>query len=974
MENFLPFSRREEEILAFWEKHSIFKKTLSKKSPKGDFVFFEGPPTANGKPGIHHVLARAFKDCIPRFKTMQGYHVDRKAGWDTHGLPVELQVEKTLGLKSKPEIETYGIEKFNAECRKLVWQFKDEWEKLTNRIAFWLDLKHPYVTYENDYIESVWSVIAKVHERGLLYEGHKVVPFCTRCGTALSSHEVALGYKSVTEDSVYVKCRVTEGNAFVQKGDFILTWTTTPWTLPGNVALAVHPKLVYARVESEGQYFVLAQSLVKTVFRDLPHRVKATATGRDVVGVRYEPLFFGAVEIGDAKTAWQVVPADFVTATDGTGVVHTAVMYGEDDYRLGEEIGLPKQHTVGLDGKFLPHVTGLAGKYVKAKETEAAIYEHLKKTNAFFNKVSYTHDYPFCWRCDSPLLYYAKDSWFIAMTRIKKELLKNAEQINWVPAHIKEGRFGEWISGVKDWAISRERYWGTPMPVWQCQTRNTKYQIPNTKQISNSKNKNSNLQSGNGCGHWQVVGSLGELKKLAGKVPKDLHRPFIDEVVFPCVKCGGTMIRVPEVMDVWLDSGSMPYGQWGYPYVKKSHELLKAHFPADYICEAIDQTRGWFYTLLAISTLLGFDASYKNVICLGHINDTKGKKMSKHLGNVIDPWKMIEAFGSDAIRFYFYTINQPGESKNFDEKSLRGVYRNVIMLVVNIVSFYQTSKSYQVAERESTQTHVLDEWITVRTDVLRDAVTSSLEQYDIVRAAREIQTFINELSTWYVRRSRERFKNGDSHGTETFRTILEELAKLLAPFTPYLSEYVYQASGGKLKSVHLEQWPEPKGVKHALDILKKMEVTRKIVELGLAARAEAKIKIRQPLSLMKIFGCVVDETYLELVRDEINVKEVSCVKGGELRAELDTAISRDLELEGQAREFIRQINTLRKEKNMTPNDWVDIRYNGNIDEMVSKFRKDIMRSTLAKTLERGEGEEKITINGEHIKVSLKKIS
>ncbi|TSC75615.1 MAG: isoleucyl-tRNA synthetase [Parcubacteria group bacterium Gr01-1014_31] len=1011
----------EEIILARWQKGKIFSKTLARKSPKGNFVFYEGPPTANAAPGVHHVLARVFKDIIVRFRTMQGYHVERKAGWDTHGLPVELQVEKKLGLKSKPEIETYGIAKFNAECRELVWQFKDDWEKLTERIGFWLDLKRPYVTYENDYIESVWSVIAKAHARELLYQGHKVVPYCPRCGTSLSSHEVALGYRKIKEDSVYVKCRVTVGNQFVQKGDFILTWTTTPWTLPGNVALAVGPDIDYVLVEfsdqkrdEEGNVGHFRAVVAKSIFElwknhhDLPHdsphfqfireggieyfsgiltdkgegaggnrppKVIHEFRGKDLVGVEYKPLFPGAVEKGNAKVTWQVVPADFVTTTDGTGVVHTAVMYGEDDYRLGEQVGLPKQHTVGLDGKFLPRVTGLAGKYVKAKDTQELIYDHLKRNGAFMQTALYEHDYPFCWRCDSPLLYYAKDSWFVAMTKVKDELLKNAEQISWEPAHIKEGRFGEWISGVKDWAISRERYWGTPLPVWECRGGRSRKQEAGSRE-----------SAGEGCGHWQVVGSVAELKKLAKKIPKDLHRPFIDAVTFSCAACGGTMRRVPEVMDVWLDSGSMPFAQYHYPFEneelidgklsttksKKTYKLpptsykLGAQYPADYICEAIDQTRGWFYTLLAVSTIMGKGTSYRNVICLGHINDASGRKMSKSKGNIVNPWDVINKFGTDPLRWYLYTINQPGEAKNFDLKQIDEVVKKVFLILQNVVAFYRLYVPNPKAQVVPPRTeHVLDLWILARISQLSVTVTEALSRYGVIEAARPMSDFITDLSTWYVRRSRDRFKAGDPEAMATLGYVLLQTAKLLAPFTPFFAEYVYREVGGKLASVHLEDWPKRESVDPVA--LEAMTKARAVVTEGLALRMSAGLKVRQPLAA--VTGPAIGAELQDIVKEELNVLEY---RTGTTVA-LDTAMTDQLRVAGLARELVRCINNLRKAAALTVADRIAVTYDGALDDVLASHRDEVLRKTNALTITTGTGGEPVTLNDRAILLRISKV-
>ncbi|RJR31188.1 isoleucine--tRNA ligase [Candidatus Parcubacteria bacterium] len=980
-------ARQEEEILKFWQDNKIFEKTLEKDSPKGNFVFFEGPPTANAAPGVHHVLARAFKDLIPRYKTMQGYRVLRKAGWDTHGLPVELQVEKKLGLKSKLEIESIvpddpkeSIKKFNTECKKTVWQFKEDWEKLTSRIAYWEDMENPYITYENNYIESVWQVIKKAGDRGLLYIGHKVVPFCTRCGTALSSHEVAQGYDNIEEDSVYIKCKVIEGNKFVKAGDFILTWTTTPWTLPGNVALAVGEDIDYLRMEirrdkkSAGKFskegiYIFARDTLKNVVssnarkEDLDsilngsevsisdnevegnfvkntyvYKILAVLKGKDLTGATYQPLFPGSVDGKNFDQSWTIVSADFVTTTDGTGVVHTAVMYGEDDYTLGDKIGLPKQHTVGLDGKFLPQVKGLAGLYVKDEKTTELIYDHLKKTGAFYKTEKYRHDYPFCWRCNTPLLYYAKDSWFIKMSELKPDLLKNASEINWVPGHIKEGRFGEWLSGIKDWAISRERYWGTPLPIWQCEK----------------------------CKKIKVIGSSKELPKKLD----DLHRPFIDEIVLDC-QCGEKMSRVPEVLDVWFDSGSMPFAQYHYPFENKNLIDNKEQFPADYISEAIDQTRGWFYTLLAVSTIMDKGTSYKNVICLGHINDAKGHKMSKSKGNVINPWDVIESYGADSLRWYLYTMNQPGETKNFDMAGVKESMQKVIMLLGNVISFYKLYAKDEIAAVKAES--ILDKWVLAKLDDLVFYVTKELELYHITESGRAIQDFINELSTWYVRRSRNRFKDGDKKAVAVLGYVLLELVKLMAPFMPFAAERFYKDLQGKKESVHLESWPKPgKQKAESNKLLEQMAQARRIVEAGLAARAKAGVKVRQVLqSYCTDIVKKLEPELAAIVCEELNIKELKFNK-----EHLDTEITPELELEGQAREFIRNINLLRKEAGLTINDKIDLIFEGDIDELLENYEAEIKKATLTEQIKKGKMEKPKTvkINDVEVQIEIKRIN
>ena len=639
----------EKKILEFWKENKIFEKSLKKKSPKGNFVFYEGPPTANGKPGIHHVEARAFKDVIPRYKTMQGYHVERKAGWDTHGLPVELEVEKALELKNKKDIENYGIEKFNRKCKESVWKYKEEWEKMTERMGYWIDMENPYITYNNSYIESLWWIIKQIYDKGLIYKGYKVVPQCPRCGTALSSHEVAQGYRSVKEKSIYIKFKLKNRN-----NEYILAWTTTPWTLPGNIALAIGEKIEYVKIKHNNEFYYLAKNLLDKINGE--YKIVEELRGKEMIGWEYEPLFGGVIK-GDeknAENAFKIYPANFVSTEDGTGIVHTAVMYGVDDYELGEKIGLPKIHTVNFDGTFNELVPQWKGKFVKDAEKE--IIEELEDRNILYNTEEYVHDYPFCWRCDSPLIYYARDSWYFEMSKLREKLIKNNEKINWVPEHIKEGRFGEWLRDVKDWAISRERYWGTPIPIWICEK----------------------------CKEMKVIASR---KELGVDDKFDLHKPFIDEIKFKC-KCGGEMKRTPEVMDCWFDSGAMPFAQYHYPFENKNFIDRKEQFPADFISEAVDQTRGWFYTLLAISTMLGKESPYKNVICLGHILDKDGQKMSKHIGNVIDPILMIEKYGADVVRWYIYSVNQPGEPKRFSEDALKesGSMFNTLL---NVLSFYK---------------------------------------------------------------------------------------------------------------------------------------------------------------------------------------------------------------------------------------------------------------------------------------------
>ncbi len=926
-----PFPAIEEAVLQLWAKEKIFQKSQTQTKNGERFVFFEGPPTANGKPGIHHVLARAYKDVIVRYKTMRGFFVERKAGWDTHGLPVELQVEKALGISGKQQIENIvpgdkraSIEKFNAACKTSVMEHRQEFEDMTKRIGFWLDLAHPYLTYEPKYVESVWWVFKQIWDAGLVYKGHKVVPHCPRCETALSSHEVAQGYKSVVENSLYVKFKVTSSRIptiqnLLSKGEdvFVLSWTTTPWTLPGNVALAIGKDIAYQLVKHDGAYLIIAKERAHVLGDDV--KVLEDLKGEQLIGTTYEPLYPGAVERGDSKTAWTILPADFVTTTDGTGVVHTAVMYGEDDYTLGLAAGLPAHHTVDLTGKFLPSVGKWAGKFVKSKTVETEIITDLQERGLLHKVEPYTHDYPFCWRCGTPLLYYAKDSWFIKVSTLREKLMANNAGINWIPSYLKDGRFGEWLKEAKDWAISRERYWGTPLPIWVCQD----------------------------CGENTCAGSFGELQDRQGgsgsagsRVSNfDPHRPFIDDVTLKCEKCRGTMRRVPEVMDVWFDSGAMPFAQWHYPF--ENEERLKTDFPADFICEAIDQTRGWFYTLLAISTLLGKGAPYRNVISLGHILDAKGQKMSKSKGNVVEPADVIDQYGADALRLHFFTMSQAGDPKNFDVHGVDEVVKKTLLIFWNVVTFYQThTTSNDRTAALGEPTHILDQWILARLAQVTAIVTEKLDAYDVTTAGRSVQELITDLSTWYLRRSRERLRGGEHASPQaaaTLHHVIRTTATLLAPFAPFVSEQVYQMLRVMQEplSVHLAPWPTIG--KMDAKLLTEMQRVRDAVELGHAIRKEQELKVRQPLGRMFI-NAQIHPDLQEVLREELNVeacesgKDVPSGDGwvrkekGALIVALQTTIDEDLKHKGLVRELARHINDMRKAAGLTVKDLVDVEW------------------------------------------------
>lgn len=947
------FPELEEEIIKYWKKEKIFQKTLKRKNSKGNFVFFEGPPSANGRPGIHHIESRVYKDIILRYRTMAGYYVERKAGWDTHGLPVELQVEKELGINSKKEIETYGIAKFNQKCRESVWRYLEQWKESTERIGFWLDLEHPYVTYENTYIESVWWILKIIWDKKLVYQGYKVVPYCPRCGTALASHEVAQGYQSVNDPSLYVKFR-----SAAEPKTYFLVWTTTPWTLPSNIALAFGPKITYVKVKKDKEYLVVAENRLSVVPE--PYEIVEKFSGKELVekiagpeskgNRQYEPLFDIEKLLLPEHKSYQLILGDFVSTEDGTGIVHIAPAYGADDMAVKEQNNLNIPFTVDLDGREINNLN-LPGEGKFFKEANQEIIENLKNREIIYKLEEYTHDYPFCWRCDTALIYYAKTSWFIEVSKLRKKLLDNAKIINWVPSYIKEGRFGEWLKDAKDWAISRERYWGTPLPFWVCRD----------------------------CGAKHCIGSLEELAKMSlVKVDAeklDLHRPEIDEITLKCPECGGTMNRIKEVLDVWFDSGAMPFAQWHYPFENKEKVDKNVNFPADYISEAIDQTRGWFYTLLTVSTLLGRGAPYKNVICLGHVLDEFGKKMSKSRGNVIEPNEVINEFGADALRFYFYTVNQPGEPKLFARAQVAETLRKNILILWNIYSFfvsYANTDKWKPAASRKDSNHILDRWIVSYLYELTDEVTTTLNNCDVFKAARALSAFINDLSTWYLRRSRKR---RDKQFYATLYQVLVDLSKLLAPFTPFIAEEIYR-NLTQGPSVHLADWPAISNEKQENKLLGDMEKTRKTVEIGHALRAAAILKVRQPLGRMTVIwnGQKPTAELIEIILDELNVKSfegkppeyLKKVEGFVFASQegievgIDTNISRGLKLEGIAREIIRQVQQLRKSAKAKISDSIEIFYDTAIidfDEAVQKFGQIIKSETLAKEIAKKWPEE-----------------
>jgi isoleucyl-tRNA synthetase len=858
----MDITAMEEGILKFWKEEDIFHQSLKQREGKAEYVFFEGPPTANGKPGTHHVLARAFKDIFPRYRTMRGFYVLRRGGWDTHGLPVEIEVEKKLGFNNKQQIENYGIAKFNELCRESAFAYIKEWEKLTDRIAFWVDLKDAYITYANPYIESVWWILKNFWDKDLIYQGFKVVPYCPRCGTPLSDHEVALGYEEVSDPSVFVRMPLVDSPDIS-----LLVWTTTPWTLPGNVAIAVGKDLEYVTVEHSlnngietiTEKLIVAEALLKTVFGEEEVKIIDRFEGKSLKGKRYQPLFtFLPLE----KPAHYVVLGDFVSTEDGTGLVHIAPAYGEDDMKVAQDEGLPILQTVAPNGTFISEVRAWAGKFVK--DADPLIIDHLQTRGLLFRSASYTHSYPFCWRCHTPLLYYARQTWYIRTSQYKDRLVELNNKINWYPDHIRDGRFGNWLENNKDWALGRERYWGTPLPVWICAS----------------------------CNHRLMVGSKEELSQLAGRdlTDLDLHRPYVDEVKLNCPECKGIMSRVPELIDVWFDSGSMPVSQWHYPFENK--EKFKTQFPADYICEAVDQTRGWFYSLHAISTLLFDDVCFKNVICLGLILDAEGLKMSKTRGNVVDPWETINRHGSDAMRWYFYTASPPGQERRFSSDLVGEVVRNFSLTLWNTYSFFITYANldkWKPGDAVGVKYSPLDLWLRAELHTLIRDVTHSFETYDVLGATRPIETFLNHLSNWYLRRSRRRFwkSESDEDKKAAYATLYEALvtiSKLLAPAMPFIADEIYRnlvASVDPLaaNSVHLTDWPEFDPALINEDLINEMSLIMKLVSLGHAARNKANIKVRQPLSEAAFAINSSDdprivEKYSDLLMDELNVKKV----------------------------------------------------------------------------------------------------
>ncbi len=1007
----VKFPQLEERILELWRKNNAFIRSVEARQDGPRFVLYEGPPTANASPGIHFVMPPVFKDVIPRYKSMKGYYTPRIGGWDTHGLPVELEVEKELGFSSKSQIEEYGIEQFNARCRESASRYIKEFEVLTERIGYWIDMENAYVTFNNDYIETCWWIIKQIWDRGLVYQGYRVTPHCPRCGTSLSSHEVAQGYKEDTEDpSVYIKFRIvpsplseSEGQKKLyelsrDKPTYFLAWTTTPWTLPGNTALAVAPDAEYSAVEVDNEYIVTVSALLMATGLD-SSRIVETFKGSELVGVAYEPLFnpheFDVerrrfregydllVQDPDENLTYKVIATDFVSMEDGTGIVHIAPAYGEVDYQAGQEHDLDFVHNVDLQGNIIGSYP-FSGKFVK--DADPLVLEDLEQRGLLFRSETIRHTYPFCWRCDSPLVYYAKQTWYIRTTAVKDSLIRGNEEINWYPEHIKYGRFGDWLENNVDWALSRERYWGTPLPVWRCPS----------------------------CGRFDCVGSISELKQKANAGMNgelDLHRPFVDEITFACPDCGSEMRRVPEVIDCWFDSGAMPIAQYHYPF-ENDTMLDDGRFPADYICEAIDQTRGWFYSLHAISTLLFDRPCYKNVLCHGHILDDKGEKMSKTKANKVLPWEVINKYGADALRWYLYTSSPPGNSRRYSDTILADITRHFLLTLWNVYSFFVTyaniDKFTPGAEESQPEHSELDRWILSELNQLIIDVDTALENYDPTGAGRKIETFVDGLSNWYVRRSRRRFwkSENDADKLAAYSTLyqcLVTLAKLLAPFTPFLAEELYQNLVCSVlpespDSVHLTDFPVAD--KSMIDerLSEDTRLAMKVSSLGRAARSQAGIKVRQPLARVLVkAGTKRDEEGLERlspqVLEELNVKSIefaaseeelnkpnlAVTSEGGIMVAMDCDVTPELAAEGLAREIVHRLQNMRRSAGFDIADHIVMYYDGEsyVKQVMQEWADYIKQETLSRELVEGVPEEDVStesykLSGHEIRLGVKR--
>jgi isoleucyl-tRNA synthetase len=944
------FAEMELEALRFWKERDIFHKSLERREGRSPFIFYEGPPTANNLPGIHHVLARALKDLFPRYKTMRGYYVERKAGWDTHGLPVEIEVEKQLKFTGKQDIEKYGIEAFNKLCRESVFKYIDQFAQVTERMGYWVDFDKAYRTLDTTYMESVWWILKQIWDKQLLYQGFKVVPYCPRDQTPLSSHELALGYQDDVEDpSVYVKFELED-----EPKTYFLAWTTTPWTLPGNVALAVGLDIPYVRVRQGDEHYILARARLSILQGE--YQVEADVDAKSLLGKRYKPLYRYLMP---DKPAFFVVDADFVSVQDGTGIVHTAAAYGVDDLELCLRKGIPVRHVVDLGGRFRPEVEPFAGLFVK--KADPKIIEDLTARGLMYRAETIRHTYPFCWRCGTPLLYYALTSWFIKTTAVKDQLIRNNNQVNWVPPHVGTGRMANWLETLVDWSLSRWRYWGTPLPIWICQQ----------------------------CDERRCVGSVAELGLT---LQDDLHRPYIDRVTLPCQKCGGEMRRVTDLIDVWFDSGAMPVAQYHYPF--ENQELFKQRFPADFIAEGVDQTRGWFFSLLAIGTMLFDQPAFKNVIVNGTVLDKQGRKMSKSLKNSVDPMEVMSKFGADATRWYFFSAVAIGNDYRFDLAAVQDVVRRFLLILWNTYGFFANYARLDGFDPGGAPVPVderafLDRWLLAELAATIGDVEKAMDAYDPPTAARRLEAFVLDLSTWYVRRSRRRFWKSESDrdkrsAYQTLYQVLVSLAQLLAPFMPFVSETIYRnlAAGkqGQPESVHLSDWPAAPSDWRDDGLRQEMSVVRRLVATGLAARNAAGIKVRQPLRAVTIAERPLRPEMESVLLEELNIKAARYQgEGGGLT--LDTEISPELKLEGLARDLVRKIQELRKQSGFAVEDRIRLFYQGDgvLAEALEQWQGYIATETLAVAVGKGgppEGAstETLRIEGHDLEVSVVRVA
>ncbi len=948
-------SQNENDILKYWDEHQCFEKSVDQRPENKPYHFYDGPPFATGLPHYGHIVASLIKDVVPRYWTMRGFRVDRRWGWDCHGLPIENIIEKELNLNSKKDIEDFGIDKFNEACRATVLKYANDWKKTVRRMGRWVDMENDYKTMGLSYMESVWWVFKELYKKDLIYKGHKAMHICPRCVTPLANFEVNQGYKDVKDITVTAKFKLTNAKEKIGlDGDvFVLAWTTTPWTLPGNVLLAVNKEVSYLVVEIENENFILAKDRSEQVLKDKSFIVVKELIGADLIGLIYEPLFS---YFKNTENAFRVVAADFVTTESGTGIVHIAPAFGDDDYQLGMREGVPLVQHVGMDGRFIEEVEDFAGHEVKPADeptvTDIEIIKWLAANGRLFSKEKMEHSYPHCWRCDAPLLNYATDSWYVKVTEIKDQLLKNNQEINWVPGHIKDGRFGLWLEGARDWAVSRNRFWGDPLPVWE-----------------------------NEDGDIICVGSVAELEELSGQKVADLHKHIIDKIEI--IKDGKVYHRIPEVLDCWFESGSMPYGQMHYPF--ENSDKFEAGFPAEFIAEGQDQTRGWFYTLHVLATALTMGdkpsipmkqsvPAFRNVVVNGIVLAEDGKKMSKRLKNYPEPDILIEKYGADAMRYYFVTSPvMSAESLNFSENGVREIFNKVINTLWNVVEFYKMFAP-EVVKEVGESNHALDKWILVKLNLLVQETTAGMESYKLTEASRPIVEFITELSQWYVRRSRDRFKGNDEEDKQfaiaTLREVLLTLSKVMAPFTPFIAEKIYLELGGVKESVHLESWPETKEMPHQQAVLDHMLLVRKMVEYGLALRSENKLKTRQPLSEFKMNNEHLSKELLEIMADELNVKKISFAEfvvedkqwankeEGSVKVWLNILVSDELKKEGLVREIVRTINQMRKESGLTIKDQVVVKYNSSdetVGSIFADYKAEIMAAVLAKNIEKVEG-------------------